>query len=73
MECEWMSEDPFVEIETRFAFQENTIKDLSDTVYRQQKQIDALSKTLKHLVDQIKNSSIMSPGGTLKDDKPPHY
>jgi SlyX protein len=68
-----MNEDRLVEIETKMAFQENTIKDLSDTVYNQQKQIDALYETLRHLVDQVKDSSVISPGGDLKDEKPPHY
>ncbi len=68
-----MNEDRLVEIEIKIAFQENTIKDLSDTVYNQQKQIDALNETLKHLIDQIKDSSIISTGGNLKDEKPPHY
>jgi SlyX protein len=73
MECEKMNEDRLVEIETKIAFQEKTIKDLSDTVYNQQKQIDTLNETLKHLIDQIKDSSIISPGLNLKDEKPPHY
>lgn len=68
-----MDKERLVEIETKIAFQENTIKDLSDTVYNQQKQIDALNETLKHLIDQIRDSSIMSPGRNLKDEKPPHY
>ena len=68
-----MNEDRLVEIETKMAFQENTIKDLSDAVYSQQKQIDALNKTIKQLVDQIDDSSVISPRGNLKDEKPPHY
>jgi SlyX protein len=68
-----MNEDRLVEIETKMAFQENIIKDLSDTVYNQQKQITALNETLKHIIDQIKDPSIMSPRGNLQDEKPPHY
>ena len=68
-----MNEDRLVEIETKIAFQENTIKDLSDTVYNQQKQINTLNETLKHLIDQIEESSIISFGRNLKDEKPPHY
>ncbi|HEC98384.1 MAG TPA: SlyX family protein [Nitrospirae bacterium] len=68
-----MNEDRLLEIETRIAFQENTIKDLSDTVYNQQKQIDALHETLKNLIDRLRDSSTISPGGNLKDEKPPHY
>ncbi|HDO21388.1 MAG TPA: SlyX family protein, partial [Nitrospirae bacterium] len=47
-----MNEDRLVKIETKIAFQENTIKDLNDTVYNQQKQIDTLSETLKQLIDR---------------------
>ena len=68
-----MNEDRLVEIETKITFQENTIKDLNDTVYNQQKQIDTLNETLKHIVDQIKDSSIISTGRNLKNEIPPHY
>jgi len=73
MESEKVSEDRLVEIETKIAFQENIIKDLSDTVYNQQKQMDTLYETLKHLIDQLRESSIMSAEGNLKSEKPPHY
>ena len=68
-----MNEDRLIEIETKIAFQENTIQDLNDAVYSQQKQIDVINKTLKLLVDQIEDSSVISPRGNLKDEKPPHY
>ena len=68
-----MNEDRLVAIETKIAFQKNAIKDLSDTVYNQQKRIDALNETLKHVIHQIKDSSLISPRGNLKDEKPPHY
>ena len=68
-----MNEDRLVEIETKLAFQENTIKDLSDAIYSQQKQIENINKTLKLLVDQVDDSSVISPRGNLKDEKPPHY
>jgi len=68
-----MNEDRLVEIETKMAFQENTIKDLSDAIYNQQKQIDDMNKILKLLVDQVDDSSGISPRGNLQDEKPPHY
>jgi len=68
-----MNEDRLVVIETKIAFQEKTIKDLSDIVYNQQKLIDALNKTMKHVIDRIKDSSLITPGENLKDEKPPHY
>jgi SlyX protein len=68
-----MNEDRLVVIETKIAFQEKTIKDLSDIVYNQQKLIDTLNKTMKHVIDRIKDSSLITPGENLKDEKPPHY
>ena len=68
-----MNEDRLVDIETKIAFQENIIKDLSDEVYKQQKQIDSLNESLKLLLDQLRESSPLSPGINLQDEKPPHY
>jgi len=68
-----MNEERVVKIEAKIAFQENIIKDLSDTVYNQQKQIDALHETLKHLINHNKDSSSIATRGHLKDEIPPHY
>ena len=68
-----MNEDRLVEIETTIAFQEHTIKDLCDTVYNQQKQIDILENSLRQLIDQVMDSTIISPERNLKDEIPPHY
>ena len=68
-----MNEKRFAEIETKLAFQEDTINDLSDTVYRQQKQIDELHETIRHMMQEMTDGSSASPGRNLKDEKPPHY
>ena len=68
-----MNENRLIDIETKIAFQENIIKDLSDTVYDQQREIERMKKQLKLLTDQIRESSMISPGFNLKDEKPPHY
>jgi len=68
-----MNEDRLEVIETKIAFQEKTIKDLSDIIYNQQKKIDTLNETMKQVINRIKDSSLIPPGGNLKDEKPPHY
>ena len=68
-----MNEDRFVDIESKIAFHENTIKELNDVVCDQQKQIDRLNLTCRQLTDQIKKMSGISSGGDLVDDRPPHY
>ncbi len=68
-----MNEDRLVDIESKIAFHEKTIKELNDVVCEQQNQIDKLNATCRQLVDQIKKMSGISSGGDMIDDKPPHY
>ena len=68
-----MSNERLTEIETKLAFQENTINQLNEVVCRQQDEIDRLSALLKIIKDQMNLSSGIESGNDLKDDKPPHY
>ena len=71
-----MEHDPMetklVDIETRMAFQDDTIQQLSDVIYRQQQQIDKLERTAQMLVDKIQDLMQDLPGKVV-DEKPPHY
>lgn len=71
-----MEHDPMetklVDIETRMAFQDDTIQQLSDVIYRQQQQIDKLERTVQMLVDKIQDLMQDLPGKVV-DEKPPHY
>jgi SlyX protein len=69
-----MSEDRLVEIETKIAFQETTIKDLNDVLYEQQKEIERLRSICDALVKRIKELSELTPGiNAPANDPPPHY
>ncbi|AUM13498.1 SlyX family protein [Ketobacter alkanivorans] len=65
-------EEKIVNIETRLAFQDDTIQELSDVIYRQQQQIDQLEKTLQALLNKVQD---LMEGGNEKivDERPPHY
>ncbi|MBA56423.1 MAG: SlyX protein [Pseudomonadales bacterium] len=65
-------EEKFVDVETRMAFQDDTIQQLSDVIYRQQQQIDKLDKTVQLLVDKVQDLMQDLPGKVV-DEKPPHY
>ena len=69
-----MNETRLIEIETKLAFQEKTIKDLNEVLYEQQKEIQRLGAICDALVKQD-NASLPSPLGSnaLSDEKPPHY
>ncbi len=69
-----MSEERLVEIETKITFQEQTIKDLSDVLYEQQKEIERLGSICDALVKQIKELPEFPPGIDVPaNEKPPHY
>ncbi|MBC8414676.1 MAG: SlyX family protein [Nitrospira sp.] len=64
-----MSEDRFIEIETKLSFQEEIIRELNEVACNQQLQIDELQKTCTMLINSIKSSTGKSPA----DERPPHY
>lgn len=62
-----------VEIETRLAFQEQTLQALNDVVARQQQEIEKLFREVQTLKDRLR-AATPSPVGLLEDEKPPpHY
>jgi len=69
-----MSEDRLVEIETKIAFQEHTIKELNDALYEQQQEIERLGDTCNLLVKRMKELSETTMGiDAPANEKPPHY
>ncbi len=69
-----MNEERLVIIETKIAFQEQTIKDLSDVLYEQQQEVERLRSTCDALVKRIKELSELTPGiDAPANEKPPHY
>ncbi len=69
-----MSEGRLVEIETKIAYHEQTIKDLNEVVYEQQQEIDRLGSICDALVKRIKEFSALTPGiDAPANEKPPHY
>ncbi len=69
-----MSEERLVEIETKIAFQEQTIEDLNDVLYKQQQEIERLGSICDTLVKRVKELSESIPGiDAPANEKPPHY
>lgn len=69
-----MNEERLMEIETRIAFQEHTIKELSDVIYKQQQQIDRLSAICAALEKRSREFAESSLKISLPaNEKPPHY
>ena len=62
-----------VELETKIAFLEKHINELSDVLYAQQKQIDALSEKYINLKDQLTTMDQPEAETSDADERPPHY
>ncbi len=67
------SEEQIIELESRLAFQDDSIEQLSETVARQQRQIDDLTRMVKIINKQLKSTSQDSGPSTADEPPPPHY
>lgn len=72
-----MIEQRVVTIETKLAYQEDTIAQLNDVICRQQNQIDALERLTQQLLGRVRDLSeaATQSGGEFSaaDERPPHY
>lgn len=66
-------EDRFIDLETRLAYQDEALRVLSDTVARQQKQLDQIEHLCRQLLERVKSQTTEVFKGTAADEIPPHY
>lgn len=65
-------QERLVDLETRVAFQEHALQEMSDVVARQQTEIDQLTRLLKEIQDRLRG--ISAPVTERSDETPPpHY
>ena len=68
------SEERLVEIETKIAFQEKTIKDLNDVLYEHQQELERIGDICRSLAKQVRELSGAALGiDAPANEKPPHY
>lgn len=69
-----MSQERFIELESRLSFQEHSIEELNDLVAVQQKQLYDLEEFCKLLLKKINAQPSAGTGATsAAEEKPPHY
>ena len=68
-----MSDDRLIDIETKLAFQENTVEELNRVVIKQQEEIDALKSTVGYVLDKMELLVDTNMERAPADDRPPHY
>jgi uncharacterized coiled-coil protein SlyX len=66
-----MPSDPFEDLQVRYSHLEKAQAELSEVVWRQQKQLDELAKVVRTLSDRLGGD----PGlvDSSRVDLPPHY
>jgi SlyX protein len=68
-----MSEERFVDLETRLAHQDEMLRELNDVVTAQQAKIMQLEELCRSLIDRVRSLGEGLPAGDTGDERPPHY
>jgi SlyX protein len=68
-----MDDETLEQIQTKMAFLERAVSELSDVAFRQHKEIQALEAKLKALSDRLSNAQSDESPGTAEQERPPHY
>jgi SlyX protein len=68
-----MDQDALERLELKIAFLERANTELSDVVYRQQREIADLQQRLVVLKDRIETLAAQPTGYSATDEMPPHY
>jgi len=66
-------ENRLIELETRLAFQDNSLQELNAVVVRQQREIDALTRELETLKAQLRTLAPELVANRADEVPPPHY
>jgi len=68
-----MSEERFIDLETRLAHQDQLLNELNDVVTAQQAKLMQLEELSRALIDRVKAVNDGGPEGDPADEIPPHY
>jgi SlyX protein len=68
-----MTEQRFVDLETKLAHQEHLLLELNDVITKQQENIMRLEKLCDSIIERVRSLGEALPGDANVDEKPPHY
>jgi len=68
-----MNDQTLEQIQTKIAFLERASTELSDVLFRQHKEIQALEAKLKALSDRLNSAQSDENPRSLEQERPPHY
>ncbi|HVF15310.1 MAG TPA: SlyX family protein [Steroidobacteraceae bacterium] len=68
-----MNDDTVEQLEIKIAFLERAMNELSDVVFKQQREIAALNEGVALLSGRFDTLKGTEPGYTAEQERPPHY
>lgn len=68
-----MDDEALERIHLKLAFLEHANTELSDVVFRQQQEIQALSARIKEVVERLRAAQGGGDERSPEDERPPHY
>ena len=68
-----MTEQRFVDLETKLAHQEHLLLELNEIITKQQENIMRLEKLCDSIIERVRSLSEAAPADLTVDEKPPHY
>ena len=68
-----MSEERFIDLETRLAYQDQLLSELNDVVTAQQAKIMQLEALCQALIQRVRSAGEGLSEGDPADERPPHY
>ena len=68
-----MSEERFIDLESRLAHQDQLLNELNDVVTSQQAKIMQLEELCKTLIQRVRSVGEGVPDSDHGDERPPHY
>jgi SlyX protein len=68
-----MSEDRFIDLESRLAHQDQLLNELNDVVTEQQARLMQLEELCKALVQRLRSAGEGTAETNPGDERPPHY
>ena len=68
-----MSDERFIDLESRLAHQDHLLNELNDVVTAQQEKILQLDELLRTLTARVRAIGDGAAAGDAADERPPHY
>jgi SlyX protein len=68
-----MNDDSIEQIQTKISFLERANSELSDVVFRQDREIRALAAQLKAVTERLGALQSTDSPRSLEEERPPHY